>query len=384
MTKPDFEMGYIEVKLSKTIKFDKMENDGFEVRTGLGNSRKTIAINSTDDFAFLKWLFCIRDIQKRDQIVRSGQELLGLPLDECTQIIDKCVQMGILDDSGPDAGTGEDLSFELVDEWSRFGWQDAAEFHIACRELAFVSDSEGGETYKEIYDRLKQSSETVGEQLPHYSPRQSDSRLTVPSNDLDRSITLAQVFSRANPINKFRGSQPKLNDVLGAICDGFAIQKVVSGSLGEHQKRPYPSGGARHPFELYLLTQSDDRGKYSIYWFDPLTQELNLQREDITKRQIDNACFGKGGVVSSNLLVVLTCRWVRHSWKYRYSRSYRMLLLELGHIVQSLNLNFRARGIDVFQCPSLDDSNWAELLSIEDSCNEAPLYVLSLGTGGIL
>lgn len=372
------------MKLSSVIKFDKIDNDGFQIRTGSGNSRRTLVINSTDNSAFIRWLLGVREFQTREEIVQSGQELLGLPSDECFQMIEKLIHMGILEDRDSDVSSEKTLEKELLEHWSNFGWQHAAEFHIACRGLAFVPDNESGSVYKEIYDRLRQSSESIGEQLPHYSPKQSDERLTVPSGDLGRDISLEEVFSRSNPVNKFRGSQPPLGQVVGAICDGFATQKIVSGSLGEHQKRPYPSGGARHPFELYLLAQRGDRGEYSAFWFDPLTQELNLQKNDITKRQIDNACFGKGGVVSSNLIVILTCRWLRHSWKYRYSRSYRMVLLELGHVVQSLNLNFRARGIDVFQCPSIDDSKWTELLSIEDNCDEAPLYVLSLGTGGSL
>lgn len=372
------------MKLSNNLRFDKITSRGFDVRTGSGNSRKTFALSSTDDFALLRWLLCIRGNRARGEIIQSGQKLLGVPHDECVQLVDRCIEMGILEDGDPNIGTKGRSAFELLEQWSMFGWQDAAEFHLACRELEFVPDSECGDTYKEIYSRLKSSSEIVGEQLPHYSPKQSSSRLTIPSKDLDRNISLAEVFSRACPINKFRGSEPSLDGVVGAICDGFATQRIVSGSLGEHQNRPYPSGGARHPLELYVLVQSGDKGRYAVYWFDPLTQELNLHREDITKRQIDNACFGKGGVVSSNVLVVLTCRWLRHSWKYRYSRSYRMVLLELGHAVQSLNLNFRARGIDVFQCPSIDDAKWTELLALEDNCNEAPLYVLSLGTGGTL
>lgn len=372
------------MKLSSAIKFDKMDSDRFQIRTGSGSTRRTLSINSSDNFAFVRWLLGIREFQSREEVVQFGQKLLALPHDECLQMVEDLVEIGILEDQDPDNDIERTLETELRESWSEYGWQDAAEFHIACRGLAFVPDNENGSVYKELYDRLKQNSEGIGEQLPHYSPKQSDERLTVPSSDLGRNVSLAEVFSRSNPVNKFRGSQPALSQAIGAICDGFSTQKIVSGSLGEHQKRPYPSGGARHPLELYLLTQHGDRGEYSVFWFDPLTQELNLQNRDITKRQIDNACFGKGGVVSSSLIVVLTCRWLRHSWKYRYSRSYRMVLLELGHAIQSLNLNFRARGIDVFQCPSIDDAKWTDLLSIEDDCNEAPLYVLSLGTGGSL
>jgi hypothetical protein len=47
-----------------------------------------------------------------------------------------------------------------------------------------------------------------------------------------------------------------------------------------------------------------------------------------------------------------------------------------------VNLTMRARGVDVYQCPSIDDEKWLQLLDIHDDGQEGPLYVLGLGTGG--
>lgn len=367
------------MRLSRSVRFDKLNgNEEFYIRSGDGNNRKTFTVRSPQALELLKWLFSLRTPVAREFAIEQAQQLVGISRTHAEEACDTFLSHGVLEENS------DPTLEELRDTWSEYGWRDAADFHISSRGLAFIPDSDGGATYKEIYSNLLQEPDYAGGQRPHYSPKETGKKFSQDSEDLDSSLSVGEVYDSARPVNKFIGATPRMTDVLGAIRDGFGVQKLVGGSLGTHQKRPYPSGGARHPLELYVVTRHDSENDYCSYWYDPITHELHLQKENISKRSIDSACFGKGGVVSAEVFLAISCRWARHSWKYRYSRSYRMILLELGHLVQSLNLNLRARGVDVFQCPSMHDSKWTELLALGDGCSEAPLYVLSLGTGGEL
>lgn len=367
------------MKLSRNTRFDKIDgNSKFRIRAGSGNNRTDFQVDSPQAQEILLWLLVLREEKTLEEVEQQAIKIIGIDIKQARELSAKFLDLGVLEES-PDQ-----VLEQIRDEWDKYGWRDAADFHIACRNLKFVPDLDGGETYHKIYDDLLSQPEFAGGQPPHYSPKETDQKFTIRHCSLNPEITVEDVFNRSKPINKFIGAPPDLDAVIGAIRDGFSTQRLVKGSLGVHQQRPYPSGGARHPFELYLISDLEGKGTYGTYWYDPLTEELNLQQDGIDKRAIDAACFGKGGIVSSEIFIAISCRWSRHSWKYRYSRSYRMIMLELGHLVQSLNLNFRARGIDVFQCPSLHDSTWSELLCLDDDCAEAPVYILSLGTQGIL
>jgi hypothetical protein len=87
--------------------------------------------------------------------------------------------------------------------------------------------------------------------------------------------------------------------------------------------------------------------------------------------------------LTAGAVIVVTCRWLRHSWKYRYDRSYRMLMLEVGHIVQAINLAMIGHGLNVYHCPSINDRSLRQILAIDDDCAEGPVYALGLGHGGI-
>ena len=120
-----------------------------------------------------------------------------------------------------------------------------------------------------------------------------------------------------------------------------------------------------------------------VYYFDPITNELVVRGTPGGAAQIDTACFGKGGIVSTDAVIVLTCRWLRHSWKYRYARSYRMLMLEVGHIVQAVHLAMRSHDVGVYHCPSINDLLLRQILTLDDDCAEGPVYALGLGHEGV-
>ncbi|MBB3101598.1 SagB-type dehydrogenase family enzyme [Actinoplanes campanulatus] len=250
--------------------------------------------------------------------------------------------------------------------------------------MAFLPDDDGGVAYRELFKDMLENPGPVGEQPEHYSPKSTGRAISVGIQQLGEAPTLEKVLNSARPINKFVGPPPTFEAVLAGLVDAVAPQRVIEGSLGAYQQRSYPSGGARHPFEVYVISKGIDGLPLGAYWFDPVTHELHPRDSTFTPEHIDASCFGKGGIVSSKISLAITCRWLRHSWKYRYARSYRMLLLELGHMYQAINFSMRARGVDAYHCPSIHDDNWLEILDLDDDGREGPMYVLGLGLEGRL
>ena len=96
-------------------------------------------------------------------------------------------------------------------------------------------------------------------------------------------------------------------------------------------------------------------------------------------KKLTTLCFEKGGIKTAPVVFMLTVRWFRHMWKYRYARSYRMILYDTGHLIQTHLLNSTALGVQSFPCPSFYDEGITELLDLHSDLEESPIYVIGTG-----
>lgn len=287
---------------------------------------------------------------------------------DAQQLVDNLIATQVLLPDGSHADERDHLA-----KWGAFGWRDAADFHLATFGLRFIPDEVDGVTYADYFGQMLEDAESAGGQPPATVDRDG-TLVPKPAIAHDRvAPTLDKVLGQAEPINRFEGRRVTYADFLPPLRSAFGVQRTVGGLLGPHHLRSYPSGGARHPFEAYVVSKGVDDLPVGAYYFDPVAGQLNELAEHGDAEQIDAACFGKGGILTAGAVVVLTCRWLRHSWKYRYARSYRMLMLEVGHIVQAINLAMISHGLNAYHCPAINDRLLREILSIDDDCAEGPV-----------
>jgi SagB-type dehydrogenase family enzyme len=170
-----------------------------------------------------------------------------------------------------------------------------------------------------------------------------------------------------------------LDDIAFALKETFGVQREVRNVFGGHVLKAYPSGGARHPIEVYLAARAVDGLAPGFYHYHPHLQRLTEVNGETALVGINDACFNKEGIESASVVVILTVRWLRHSWKYRYPRSYRMVLLEIGHALQAFCLAGMLIGRSVYSSYALNDTALLEMLDLGDDCAEMPVMVFGLG-----
>jgi nitroreductase len=86
----------------------------------------------------------------------------------------------------------------------------------------------------------------------------------------------------------------------------------------------------------------------------------------------------QAGRPSFDLILCITCRWLRNSWKYRYSRNYRMVMLELGHAAQTMRLVATALGLDAYCTLAIADGVMSEQLQLPDDLVESPMCAIGV------
>lgn len=110
--------------------------------------------------------------------------------------------------------------------------------------------------------------------------------------------------------------------------------------------RPYPSGGQGYELELYVTVRRCAGLAPGIYYYDPVGHRLVLRNEEEADREslFHVASRATGMEARPDVLVTVTARFQRMSWKYR-AIAYATTLRHTGVLYQTMYLVATALGL---------------------------------------
>jgi len=116
--------------------------------------------------------------------------------------------------------------------------------------------------------------------------------------------------------------------------------------------RPVPSGGARHPFEIYFIVQNVEGLESGIYHYLPMHNigEMKVTIERIgdlpeqTPDTINALVVGQKWAVKAPVLLFISCIPYRAEWRYN-DAAHRVMLIDLGHLGQNMMLSATSLGL---------------------------------------
>ncbi len=148
--------------------------------------------------------------------------------------------------------------------------------------------------------------------------------------------------------------------------------------LGTIPLKTSPSGGARHPIEVYVLALRVSGLPAGLYHYLPRDHALERIRAGGVAGCAARYCAGQRFTASAAALFIMSAVIERNRWKYRMARAYRVLLTEAGHQCQVFCLVATALGLAPFCTMALADSAIEQDLGL-DGIDELPLYVAGVG-----
>lgn len=154
------------------------------------------------------------------------------------------------------------------------------------------------------------------------------------------------------------------------------VKKTVSN--GYATKRTVPSGGARHPFETYLVINHVENLTPGIYRYVALEHKLEFlfTRED-AKEALSEAVLGQVFVGNSPVTFLWSCVPYRGEWRYHIS-AHKTMLLDVGHVCQNLYLACEAIGCGTCAIAAYDQDKIDHFLKL-DGDNEFVVYLAPVG-----
>jgi putative peptide maturation dehydrogenase len=164
--------------------------------------------------------------------------------------------------------------------------------------------------------------------------------------------------------------------------------RAVSEEPGiEVMKRAVPSAGGLHPTEAYLLVQNVEGMTPGLYHYHPIDHALERLR-DVSAE--DSAALalrmvaGQRHFMNAHVLIVLASRFRRTFWKYRnHAKAYRAVILDAGHLSQTLYLAATERGLAAFITAAVNERDIEEIFGL-DPMLEGVLAVSGFGWRGEL
>ena len=161
--------------------------------------------------------------------------------------------------------------------------------------------------------------------------------------------SFVSVLKRRRSVRSYDEEHPISIRDLGIVLDRAAriqrrITTVVQNARGrvawyECARHSYPSGGACHELELYPVVARCDGLDPGLYHYDASGHALVQvsQRTSDTDRMVAHASMGMAGLANPQIVLAITARFARVTWKYR-SIAYGVILRNVGALYQTLYL----------------------------------------------
>lgn len=189
-------------------------------------------------------------------------------------------------------------------------------------------------------------------------------RLALPAPKKKGSMSVEEALWRRRSQRRFASKKLTLAQISQICWAGQGISQKKSGY------RTNPSAGALYPLQLYLISS---RG---IERYQPRKHRLLLLDRNDRRGDLQKAALNQKPVGAAPLTVVITGIVARTASKYS-SRARQYMLLEAGHVAQSILLQAIALGLSGLTVGAFQEGGVTRLLRLPPG--ESPLYLLPLG-----
>lgn len=197
---------------------------------------------------------------------------------------------------------------------------------------------------------------------------------------LDVTASLAQTLAQraSTPRADLTGtiSAVQLSTLLHHAARANRMRRPTAAPTVAQWVRPYPSGGALFPIELYVASAAVEGLPAAVSYYDARQHKLRVL-PGISPTTIRSAETADESVAPAACTLILTGVFERSVQKYG-PRGYRLALIEAGHLMQNISLLAGALGLKALVSASFYEAEMEQALDI-DGVSEAALALVIIG-----
>lgn len=179
---------------------------------------------------------------------------------------------------------------------------------------------------------------------------------------------------------QFGKSAVSLHAISTLLQSTWGVQGYLqAGAFGRLPYKTSPSGGARHPVEVYLMALRIEGLERGLYHYRARAHSLARLSHVATASMARRYCADQPYFAQAAALFIMTAVFARTMWKYGKARAYRIVLLETGHLCQTFCLAATRLGLAPFSTAALRDTLIERDLGL-DGISESVLYIAGVGS----
>ena len=289
-------------------------------------------------------------------------------------------------------------AMDLMRNWSQYGWSAAADYHIETFDYPAVSYRDGATVDAALMEGYRSEEpdtartkkyDRVLREIPIPTAAEALKSLDVPFDvfwheySRPNSIIDPTVSSRLfDP--QTRVTLKHLTLLCGAVFGCLRTRRLGDPSIQAPLIRKiYPSGGSRHPTELYVFPVAVHGMDPGVYHFSLETNSLDLIGPALSIDQLEQVFPGpfrarKDLDFEPSVLMLFTSVFERNMYRYREPRTFRTLFMEVGHASATLGIVATALGLASYTHHAIDDELAESLVGI-NGLIEGSLYGAAIG-----
>ncbi|TLZ19966.1 MAG: SagB/ThcOx family dehydrogenase, partial [Gammaproteobacteria bacterium] len=191
---------------------------------------------------------------------------------------------------------------------------------------------------------------------PQFKTIRGADALRLPTHEI-ASDTFFETLHARRTHREFAKGKISLENVSKLLQTTWGVQGYIQTNVfGRLPYKTSPSGGARHPGEVYLMALRVDGLERGMYHYQAREHRLARLPAKASPRMASAYCAGQPYFAGAAALFIMTAVFARTMWKYGRARAYRVVLLETGHLCQTFCLTATRLGLAPFSTAALKDS----------------------------
>jgi SagB-type dehydrogenase family enzyme len=325
---------------------------------GACRSWRIDALEQRDLAQLLSWCVTWRDV---DEVERLLTGHAGASREDARATLAELLRDGLL--VNDEASTYHYLA-DRDTAWQQTGWDEALTYHWHTNLLPKVDYAADPHGYE---DKAMMTSYLAREPQPKSYKCIAGPRIALERDVPVTSRPIADIF--ADDVGEARSpgamTFAELSWLLYLTYGQTATRKLPL--TGAHVAKTSPSGGSRHPTEVYPVVFSAEGIAPGLYHYSVEHHALVELAPGSHRRFVQDHVFTHPARPGFPPTVVFlhTTIFERSMFRYREGRSYRVMQYDLGHVMQTGALVASALGRSSYRAYSLHDSEVDRFLGVD-------------------
>lgn len=208
-----------------------------------------------------------------------------------------------------------------------------------------------------------------------YSGESQEIILPSITNDILLETNILDLINSRQSYRSYGDESLTLEELAFLLWCSQGVKRVTANNYAT--LRTVPSGGARHPFETYLIINNVSGLTQGLYRYLALSHSLVLIKEGDFSNTVSAAALGQDFIGTGAVVFIWTCIPYRGEWRYLDS-AHKVMLLDAGHLCENLYLGCGAIKCGTCAIAAYDQKSMDNLLEV-DGEDEFSVYLAPVG-----